>query len=384
MDNLRKKLEALSDDDALRLVGQLRPQLFAQVATLRAEHLKGAGEVSDKTKDSYSGDSRRVSKQGGDPMTLSGTKASFRKLQHACIWHTREQLKETLARADRARKGKNGSELAALAVYHDELPAIEARLEFLTGCKFDPEKAVRRHKTKQQRSKLGRLPDDWLLRMHQRTRDGKYGHAVAVGSLIPVRPAEIAQRVHVWIDPDGALAFEVQGAKVKEKGSGVAKHVEGIGQPLRTLRLVDVDESRRVMFDYLRAAVIAAGGALVVGKNMTAGSISSAVCSASAREFVGFASPPSFYALRHAVSAEIKAADDSTPQLVAKAMGHASERSQQAYGMASQGNGGYVIEAKAARPVRPARPKTAPPRKKPPLVTAKGLPRGAPRPRGLA
>lgn len=383
MAKLVERLRALANDDALRLVGQLRPQLFEQVATLRAEHLKGARELADKSRDSYRDDARRVSAAGGDPMTLSGTPASFRKLRAACLWHAREQLRETLARADRARKGKGG-ELAALAVYHDELPAIEARLAFLAECKFDPASAVRRHRTKQQRSKLGRLPEDWLAMVHNRTRAGKYGHAVAVATLIPVRPEEIAERVRVWIEHDQkgreVLAFEVQGAKVQASGAGVAKHVQGIGQPTRTVRLAAVDEDRREVFAWLRDEVARHDGQLVVGKGMTARAISSAFCSMSARLFKGMSSPPSFYALRHEACAEVKAAEGSDPQLVAKAMGHASERSQQAYGMRSQGSGGYAIEASATRAVRPARPKAGPPSSRTPATKAKGAPRGAPRP----
>ena len=382
MAKLVERLRALDNDDALRLVGQLRPQLFEQVATLRAEHLKGAREVSDKSRDSYRDDARRVSAVGGDPGDLAGTKDSFRKLRAACLWHAREQLRETLARADRARKAAKGGELAALAVYHDELPAIEARLAFLTECKFDPERAERRHRTKQQRSKLGRLPDDWIARMHRRTRGGKYGHAVAVASLIPVRPAEIAERVRVWIEPDGVLAFEVHGAKVSDTGAGVASHVQGIGQPARTVRLVRVDPERQAVLDYLVDAVLSAGGQLVVGKGLSARGISSAFCSASAREFPTLTSPPSFYALRHAASAEIKAAEGSDPQLVAMAMGHASERSQQAYGMRSQASGGYAIEATATRAVRPARPKAGPPSSPTSTVRARGAPARAARPRG--
>lgn len=386
MAKLRERLQALDNDAALRLVGQLRPQLFEQVATLRAEHLKGARELTDKSRDSYRDDARRVSSAGGDPMTLAGTPASFRKLRAACLWHAREQLRETLARADRARKAAKGGELAALAVYHDELPGIEARLAFLAECKFDPARAVRRHRSKQQRSKLGRLPENWVEQVHYRTRAGKYGHAVAVASLIPVRPEEIAERVRVWIEHDDkggeVLAFEVQGAKVQATGAGVAKHVQGIGQPARTVRLAAVDRSRQVVFDFLRDAVVSNGGQLVVGKGLTARGISSAFCSMSARLFKGLSSPPSFYALRHEACAEIKAAEGSDPQLVAMAMGHASERSQQAYGTRSQGSGGYAIEATATRAVRPARPKAGPPSSRTPTARAKGAPRGAPRPRG--
>lgn len=385
MAKLVERLRALDNDGALRLVGQLRPQLFEQVATLRAEHLKGARELTDKSRDAYRDHARRVRDAGGDPMTLAGTRDSFRVLRAACLWHAREQLRETLARADRARKAKGG-ELAALAVYHDELPAIEARLAFLAECQFDPERAVRRHRTKQQRSKLGRLPDNWVEQVHYRTRAGKYGHAVAVASLIPVRPEEIAERVRVWIEQDAKgeelLAFEVQGAKVQATGAGVAKHVQGIGQPARVVRLARVGGDRQEVFAWLRDRVAENGGQLVVGKGLTARGISSAFCSMSARLFKGLSSPPSFYALRHEACAEVKAAEGSDPQLVAKAMGHASERSQQAYGTRSQGSGGYAIEAAATRAVRPARPKAAPPSSRTPTARAKGAPRGAPRPRG--
>ena len=384
MVKLVERLRALDNDDALRLVGQLRPQLFEQVATLRAEHLKGGRELAAKSTDSYRDDARRVSAAGGDPLTLAGTKASFRKLRAACLWHAREQLRETLARADRARKGKGG-ELAALAVYHDELPAIEARLAFLRELAFDPAMANRREKTHQQRSKLGRLPDDWIARMHRRTRGGKYGEAVAVSTLIPVRPAEIAERVRVWIEvEDGreVLAFEVHGAKCRDEGAGVASHVRGIGQPARVVRLARVDESRQVVFDFLRDQVHNAGGQLVVGKGLTAAGLGSAFRAASAREFPTLTSPPSIYALRHEACAEVKACEGSSPQLVAKAMGHASERSQQAYGTRSQGSGGYAIEAEATRAVRPARPKAGPPSSPTPTARARGALARAARPRG--
>lgn len=385
MANLVERLRAVDNDGALRLVGQLRPQLFDQVATLRAEHLKGGRELAAKSTDSYRDDARRVSAAGGDPRTLAGTKASFRKLRAACLWHAREQLRETLARADRARKAAKGGELAALAIYHDELPSIAQRLAFLRDLAFDPAIAERREKTHQQRSKLGRLPDNWVARINQRMRGGKYGHAVAVSTLIPVRSAEIANRVRVWIEvEDGreVLVFEVKGAKVRTEGAGVASHVHGIGQPARTVRLARVDESRRAVFDDLVRAVRDSDGHLIVGKGLSAAGLGSAFRAASAREFPTLSSPPSIYALRHEACAEVKACEGSSPQLVAKAMGHASERSQQAYGTRSQGSGGYVIEAEATRAVRPARPKNGPPSAPTPTARAKGAPRGSTRPRG--
>lgn len=391
MANLREQLRAAGNDGAVRLVASLRPQLLAQVATLRDEHLKGARELAAKSSDSYRSDALRVAAAGGDPLTLAGTRASFRKLRAACLWHEREQLRELLASADRARKAaaKQGAvqlvaDAAALAVYAEgtratggrNLEEIAQRLAFLSSRSFTQALLLRRHRPKQQRGKLGRLPADWIERMHRRTRTGKYGHAVAAGALIPLRPAEIAERVRVSLE-GGALIFEVQGGKVQQAGAGIASHVQGIGQPTRTVRLAQVDPARVAVFQWLCAEVSHHGGRLVVGKGLTAGGISSAFRAASAREFAALKAPPSFYALRHAASAEVKAAEGSDPQLVAKVMGHASERSQQAYGMRSQGRGGYAIDAKATRAVRPARPKAAPPARFSLDAKGKGASRGS-------
>lgn len=373
--SLRQQPRAAGHDDAVRLVASMRAQLLAQVATLRDEHLKGARELAAKSSDGYRSDALRVAAAGGDPLALAGTRASFRKLRAACLWHEREQLRELLASADRARKAaaKQGAvqvvaDAAALAVYVEgtratggrNLEEIAQRLEFLSSRLFVADGVSRRHRAKQQRSKLGRLPADWIERMHRRTRAGKYGHAVAVAALIPLRPAEIAQRVRVRLD-GAELLFEVQGAKVQQAGSGVARHVQGIGQPLRVIRLSQVDPSRLDILRWMREEVSSNGGRLVVGKALTAGGISSAFRAASAREFPTLKAPPSFYALRHAAAAEVKAAAATDAELVAMTMGHASERSQQAYGMRSQARGGYVIDAQATRAVRPPRPKAGPP-----------------------
>lgn len=359
MASLREKLAAVDTDAALRLVADARPMLFAKVAELRAQHLKGCGELADRTRDSYASDARRVADAGGDPMALAGTAASFRKLRAACVWKTREDLRECLARADRARKKGDSSGLEALCIYDESLADIEPRLAYLASVKYDPVHATRRDKTHMQRHKLGRLPPDWISRVHARTRKGKYGEAVAVGILIPVRPEEIASRIHVKLDASGALMFEVSGSKLRDRGSGIASHVEGIGQPMRWLTLSSVDPARQAAFDWLRDRVIADGGTLTVGKGLSAADIGSAFRSMSRRVFPRHKSPPSFYALRHAACAELKASGLDACE-VAQGMGHSSVLSQKVYGMRSQGSGGYVVRANAVNEVRAKCRPTAP------------------------
>ena len=351
MATLREKLAASDTDAALRLVADVRASLFSKVAELRAAHLKGGGELSDRTRDSYASDAARVKKAGGDPMALSGTYESFRKLRAACIWKAREDLRECLARADRARKKGGFGDIEAICIYDETLPEIEQRLQKLSAIKFEACRAVRREKTHMQRHKLGRLPKDWISQIHDRTKGGKYGEAIAVGILIPLRPEEFLNRVRVKIDAFGALLFEVKGSKLRGKGSGIASHVEGIGQPMRWLTLSAVDPARQETFDWLRERVVAGGGVLTVGKGMSASGVCSAFRAMSRRLFPRHKSPPSFYALRHAICAELKAAKIS-PDVIAQAMGHASQASQKVYGMASQGSGCYSIQAIATHQIR--------------------------------
>jgi hypothetical protein len=128
MATLREKLAALDTDAALRLVANVRSNLFSKVAELRADHLKGGGELADRTRDGYAADARRVAAAGDDPMALAGTYASFRKLRAACVWKAREDLRECLARADRARKKGGTGDIEALCIYDEKLPEIECRL----------------------------------------------------------------------------------------------------------------------------------------------------------------------------------------------------------------------------------------------------------------
>jgi hypothetical protein len=296
-------------------------------------------------------------------MALAGTYASFRKLRAACMWKAREDLRECLARADRARKKGGTGDIEALCIYDEKLPEIEHRIAMLSSLRFDAANAARRDKTHMQRHKLGRLPVDWIARVHGRTKSGKYGEAVAVGILIPVRPEEVANRIRVKLDASGALLFEVKGSKLRDKGAGIASHVEGIGQPMRWLTLSAVDPSRQEVFDWLRGQVAAHGGTMTIGKGLSSSGICSAFRAMSRRLFIRHRSPPSFYALRHAACAELKACGLDASE-VAQGMGHASALSQRTYGMKSQGSGQYVITANASFPIRLAPQAASPPSSK--------------------
>jgi len=374
---LRDKLAAAGTDDALRLVAQARPALFAKVAELRAAHLQGGAKLSDKTRDSYAADVRRVAACGGDVTAAAGTAATFRKLRAACRWKAREDLRECLARADRVRKKGGTGDIEALCLYDEHLAEIEGRLAALDALTFDAQRTGRHDKTHMQRHKLGRLPRDWLGAIHRQTRGGRYAAAIAVGLLIPVRPEEVSNLIRVDLDEAGHLRFEVKGSKLREHGSGVASKAVGIGQPLRWVTLAAVDPARQEAFDWLRAEVAVHHGRLTVGKGVSASGLCSAFRSMSAKLFSRSKSPPSFYALRHAACAELKSAGLDASD-VAAGMGHASTLSQKAYGTRAQGSGCYVVKAEASSPVRVMRP---PGRAPLPRASAAALHRAKPTPR---
>jgi len=360
MTTLREKLATLDTDAALRLVSNVRPGLFNKVTQLRKLHLKGASELSDRTKDGYAADARRVAASGGNVLALAGTYASFRKLRAACFWRAREDLRECLARADRARKKGGTGDIEALCIYDEALTEIENRIATLGSLRFDAIAATRRNKTHMQRHKLCRLPVNWIAQIHHRTKESKYGDAVAVGILIPVRPDEIANRILIRLDASNALVFEVVGSKSRERGAGIASDVVGIGQPKRWLTLSAVDPTRQDVFEWLRSRVVANGGSMTIGKGLSASGICSAFRAMSKRLFARHRSPPSFYALRHAACAELKAADLDSFE-IAKGMGHSSTLSQKVYGIRSQGVGGYKICVSASARVRISNCKNLPP-----------------------
>lgn len=351
MATLRERLAASETDAALRLVAEARPRLFSKVAELRNRHLKNDCELSDLTRDSYSADARRVADAGGDPRDIAGTYASFRKLRAACLWKAKQDLRECLMNADRYRKKKDHGELEALCQYDERLPEIERRIDYLSSLKFDQRLAVRRQSIHKQRHKLGRLPKDWITQIHNQSKDGKYGEAIAIASLIPIRPSEISTRVAVKLEQSGALTFEIRGSKVKSTGSGVASNTNGIGQQLRVITLIEVDPKRKAIFNWLKDRTNQAGGKKWIGSGLSAGGISSAFRAMTARMLPLSKHPPSFYALRHSACATLKASN-LTAEQVAIVMGHSSVRSQKAYGTKGQSRGGYKISATCSQPIR--------------------------------
>jgi hypothetical protein len=372
----RERLERMSSEQALAWFAKARPYWHERVAALRSSLLNGEKRKSDRTREQYAEDAKRVAKADYAIAAVAGCAKSFYKLRAAAEWKAREDLRELLNKADGVRKKNPGNpgEFAQLCIYEDGIENIVRRLEKLSAQKWQEVKADARPKatSRNQRQKLGRLPKDWIPRIFARMSKGKggagkYKDACALSIVAGMRPDEVAQGVTVKVVP-GGLSFLIHGAKVtkasksKAKGKNAqASDAADRGQPDREFVILAVPADKQGAFDHLKAVAAAAGGSAKLCAKLTASGYSSAFSAASGREFARMDSPPSAYALRHRFSADMKAAGVD-PQGIAKAMGHAAESSQGHYGTKAQGKGGLQIEQiTATREVRSAPPSPRPP-----------------------
>lgn len=373
----RERLERMSSEQALAWFAEARPHWHKRVAALRSSLLNGEKKKGDRTREQYADDARRVAAADYAIGAVAGCASSFYKLRAASVWKAKEDLRELMNRADKARKDAPGDpgEFEQLCIYEDGIENIVMRLEKLSEQKWQDVKATARPKatSRNQRQKLGRLPKDWIPRIFERMSKGKggvgkYKDACALSIVAGMRPDEVAQGITFRLMPDGSLAFLVHGAKVttagksKAKGKNVqASDAAERGQPDRAFVISAVPSDKQAAFNHLKAVATAAGGSAKLGAKLTARGYSSAFVAASRREFARMDSPPSVYALRHRFSADMKAAGVD-PQGIAKAMGHAAESSQGHYGTKAQGKGGLQIEQiTATREVRSAPPSPRPP-----------------------
>lgn len=383
----REMVGRMSSDQAMAWFATARPYWHERVAALRSSLLAGEKKKSDRTREQYVEDAKRVAAADYDIAAVAGCSKSFYKLRAAAEWKAREDLRELMNTADNSRKKNPGvaGEMEQLCIYADgfekngvkkeSIEKIVMRLEKLSAQKWQDVKAGARPKatSRNQRQKLGRLPKDWIPRIFERMSkgkggEGKYKDACALSIVAGMRPDEVAQGVTFKVMPGGGLAFLVHGAKLttasksKAKGKNAqASDAADRGQPDRAFVISAVPADKQAAFDHLKAVAAAAGGSAKLGAKLTASGYSSAFSAASRREFAHMDSPPSVYALRHRFSADMKAAGVD-PQGIAKAMGHAAESSQGHYGTKAQGKGGLQIgQIAATRAVRSAPPSPPPP-----------------------
>lgn len=315
-----------------------------------------------------------------EPSTLSpSTKAEYERISKRLIMGANSQIEEVIRRASDTTHTKTWFKRRA-ALQHSAHVAIRrmlaaqdqvqrrmradpndtaARSEWLNllkglnwytnllnaipaGC---PIPTMERSSTHSKKKDLQGLPPDWrevlLARMH------KYYMHFLVTACTGCRPIELAQGVDLRVDGNSLIAT-VKGRKVTNATPGRA----GQGQPWRELRWVLPKDG---LVDLLAQRVCDAGGALTVKLEEANGptNFSTSVRDAARREWPARNKTVTPYCIRHAFSADLKAARLQRKKIAA-AMGHAVDTTCQCYGTARQVGRSSVAPDRidAARAVR--------------------------------
>lgn len=252
-------------------------------------------------------------------------------LLHEAERHAREQLKlcDTLQRAWRAGKTEEEKaeafELAAQAASRARV-AVKA-LVWVTRQKPPLERS------KPKASKRRSLPksSDWRQRLYDEATPVRRASVAVLWA--GVRPAELERGVSLEIDR-GQVVLKVRGAKCGEHS----------GQDLRTLYFNAETPLGRALAEH--------AGTPEKPRSVRRGAARLNKDFAALRKSGQAPRGVSPYSLRHAFCADLKA-EKTDPEDIARAMGHASARSQNNYGSVKQGRGGLGLEyIEASRAVR--------------------------------
>ena len=356
---LRDKLHAMRD---AREFKQSRLPL-SEIKAARAE-VKGwaPGQVADSTRTRYDELNSRMAATHQRPEQIGKTYSSFRAYRAAAVHEARAGLKSALAdrdKADRSLKASPKSAEARAAVrdaesriraHSDTLKQYPAgtgdpRLDSQQPSRYSGDRKADAARTTSKRDALDQRPADWRgkvwAEVSPRDKD-----AVAVLALTGARPSEIEKGVRVDKLAGGDLKFTIKGAKVDDLR----------GQQTRTITVSKADAERSVEGRHLSSELREGQGRTVqIG---SASALSQRISRAGDR--AGLTSDGqrnvSSYDYRHAFASRLKDDPTVSREELAAALGHSTERSQEAYGRAGSGSGGSgSAHASASSGVRAGR-----------------------------
>lgn len=199
------------------------------------------------------------------------------------------------------------------------------------GCPIPDDKRRPAHSKKKD---IHGLPGDWIEILMRRM--GKYQKQFLVTACTGCRPAELAQGIELRVDEHGLVAT-IKGKKVIEESNTQVRH----GQPWRKFTWTI---PKGGLVDLLTALVREAGGVMTIRFDDENGAtnFSTAIRDAARREWPTRVETITPYCLRHAFSAELKAAK-LPRKLIAAAMGHAVDTTCQHYGTARQASKNAIV-----------------------------------------
>jgi len=197
-------------------------------------------------------------------------------------------------------------------------------------------------RSRSKRPALSKLPVDWRERLINNADDSHLLIALSLLGLAGLRPSELERGVTVLWKED-LLAIGITGSKVRADR----------GQPWRILSL---DAHHAWTHGLIDALDLEQGAA--IGFHTSKARLQRQIRSLAMNCFpeVSLEYLPSSVSFRHQFSSDLKR-DGVSRQLIAAALGHASERTSTVYGRKSQGRAGSngLVNATASREIRTER-----------------------------
>ena len=329
------------------MANMTREELFSTVKAVR-KFLKEdlprfrtveRGQVSPETARDYAGLAR--SRLDLDQPKTAGrlldgvSRQSWHKTRAALLYeaerHAREQLRlcDVFQRAWRAGETEaEKAEAFQLAAQAASRARVAAKAVAWVTQQEPPQE-----RSEPKASKRRSLPKsaDWRERLYDEATPARKASVAVLWA--GVRPAELERGVSLELD-QGQVVLTVRGAKCGEHS----------GQAVRTLYFSPETPLGRALLEHAGAP----GKPRKVRRGASRLNKDFAALRKSGKAPEGV-SP---YSLRHAFCADLKA-EKTDPEDIARAMGHASARSQGNYGSVKQGRGGLGLEyVEASRAVR--------------------------------
>ena len=308
---------------------------FEKIKELRAfanENL-GREHRNKRTEDRYLKIARKyLEKDRRDslsPETMR--KRTWFSVRAACRFFLAGKILEELSKVDKCKR-TGDLEGAKTALQWALWSQDYLKRKLSAPATFSPERERKENRGK--RRTLGSLPATWPEQVFSAAPES-LRPAVAIHYLSGCRPEELERGIRIVKTPDG-IEFVVGGAKVYQKG-GLQ-----IGQKERRIRLQFSSDLERRMSDVVPEGVTSC-------KKDT---VRKGLLRLSQSLFPRHSRPVSAYNFRHLFSSRVKRSGGVGEDEIAAALGHASCRTQSAYGTARQSSGGMSMSASATTPPR--------------------------------
>ena len=287
------------------------------------------------------------------PSQAASCKRSYYAQRAAYLHMESQKVRTALNTLDKWTKANGGSQEVAHqpTAYFDQVRALglDHMIEnFRTVATAGPFSGARRGVEQSTHGKraVGRLPASWKTKLLGGVpKNSKYRAHVAAMALCGCRPSEFEDGVTVTRIDENTFEFTIAGKKTGQRTKNGKTYTTG--QSLRVLtisRLDDLDKKGQVNPEFIILDKALAGKKYVeLTANATA--IRDVVIHASEKAFPNLKNRPTAYSFRHAFASELKASNGEDSDATAAALGHASTKTQQAYGYAKSSSDGMSCKA---------------------------------------